>query len=94
MKIAALILLSLLPSGAAWADAPAVRAIPVLSAIPKSYLVFGYGTDRFGNGPFLDRNGNALSIGGVPHTIMIQGMARKAYVRVGVKPAPRKTPSR
>jgi hypothetical protein len=35
-------------------------------AIPRTYLVFGYGTDARGRGPFLDASGNALPIGGTP----------------------------
>ena len=87
-------LLSLLTTGPVWAGAPAARVVPVLTSIPRTYLVFGYGTDRQGKGPYLDRNGTALAIGGAPRMMMIQGMGRKVHVRIVLKPALHKTPNR
>ena len=57
-----------------------------MERIPRSYLVFGYGTDRQGKGPYLDIHGNALPMNKFPQAVDIQGL--KGVTLAGLSPNP------
>ena len=58
--------------------------------IPQCYMIYGYGRDAHGNGPFLDAGGNALPLKG-PNVTMVWNQDNPTVKRAtpdGLRPHP------